>query len=616
MAMPQNFPTRDALEQEITLLSVRMIELKTELNSRSPCAALPPEIFSEIFMQAAGIHSEDYAVDQTLPAIRDLVRASHVCKQWRAIALGCPALWACIDLNRPSEWVAELLARSKGAPLYVSMNCRKRSACTSPTRKRWMKDSLGMALACLGRIRELKLIVTPKFSEAQEVLKLLDGPAPLLESLTIDDMFSRSRVEEHTSGLLNRAESRGLRRLHLRHCDTVSWEGIALGNLTHLNVENHTRYMGLPDFLGALSRMPRLEELLVAGALTLASHDNDKSVLLSPTPVALPQLRSLQVLRGYVTASACLLDNLATPTLSHLSIALQLESVYESQDTDAASHAVLLPAMAAKVPTLGKFLTLVVERHPGSNTTVKAYSEAFVTNTDGDLTSWLDARVPVLQLTSHALVDEATFEAFCALFPIDDALSLVLRGGIPSRHTWSSLAERTTLVRELHVLNVGVTNPIADRLLEQINEEPERASAGPEGPIWHYALPSLRVLVLDRVYFEQRARCSGDSDSRGRTVDRLADCLVQRYKSGADIGSVRILGARYVTDQDFKSLLQTVRVAGYGGELQIDGRLEGNADLEPALDDVSPELDDVEEEWTDEEDSEEFSEDDEISVYL
>lgn len=599
---------RDAIEHEITQLSTRLTELKTELNSHSPVAILPPEIFSEIFMQAAGIRPGDAATDGSIPSVRDVTRASHVCRQWRAIALECPALWSCIDLNRPPEWVAELLARAKGAPLRVSMSSRKRNSRDSDARKEWAKVSLGMVLKCLERICELKLVVSPRFSDAQKILKLLDGPAPLLESLIIIDKFSRSRVEEYASSLLSRAENRGLRRLHLRHCDTIAWEGIALRNLTYLKVENHTRYMDLSDFLDALSRMPQLEELVIAGALTPDSKDT--SALSFPTQIALPYLRSIQIIRGQATASACLLDSLAIPSLSHLSVALQLESVYETQDADAASHVPLLPAMATKVHTLGKFLTLLVERHPGSTTTISAYPEAYAKDTDADVIGWLDARVPVLQLASYALTDETTFEAFCALFPIDDALTLVLRGSIPSRQAWRSLAERTTLVGELHVLDVHVANSIAERLLEQIHEEPERARA--EEPTWHYALPSLRLLSLERVYFDRTER--GPGDSRGGTVDRLADCLTQRCENGADIETVCISEARYMTNQDFKGLWRTVRVAGHDD--QVDEHLE--AGNNPTLEDEMPELDDVEE-WTDEEDSDDYSDDeseDEIALYL
>lgn len=600
---------RNAIEWAIDQLSKCTIELKTTLNLHSPSTALPPEILSEIFMLAAGIHAKGAAAaDSNIPTMRDLVRPSHVCKQWRSIALGCPTLWSFIDLRHPPEWVAELLARSKGAPLYVFVTGRKGKSYKSLDAKKWVKETLGMVLMSLERIRDLKLVVTPRLSEAQEVLKLLDGPAPLLEALAIVDMFSRTRVEEQASRLLRRAESRGLRRLHLKHCDTVSWEHIVLHNLTHLKVENHTRYMGLTEFLGALSRMPRLEELVVAGALT--PGPGNTPALLFPTQIALPRLRSIQLLRGYVTASAHLLNNLATPSLSHMTVALQQETVYETHEADAAAHVALLPAMAAKVPTLSKFLTLSIERLVGGNTAISAYREAYAKDTDEDIPGWLDGHAPVLQLTSHALTDDAVFEAFCALFPVEDILSLVLQGGIPSQQAWQSLVERTTLVRELHVLNVYAGNSIPERLLERIQEEPERIG---EEPTWHYALPGLRLLTLERVHFDEGGRSSGDSQTS--TVDRLADCLVQRFKNGAEIESVRIKEARYMTERDFKVLWRTVRVAGYDGELrQLDGQLEG--DENPELEGEIPQLDEVYvDESTEEEDSDDDLEDEEF-LYL
>ncbi|KAI0736550.1 hypothetical protein C8Q72DRAFT_800330 [Fomitopsis betulina] len=579
---------KDAIERELMQLSTRMVELKTALNSYSPIAVLPPEIFSEIFMHAAGIYTEDAA---SIPAVHDLTRTSHVCKQWRAIALGCPALWSCIDLHRPLEWVAELLARSKEAPLYVSMAGRQRKLRGSSARQRWSQDTLEMALMSLERIRALKLVVTPSFSTAKEILELLDAPAPQLESLTIIDMFSRSRVEEHTGRLLARAEICGLRRLHLKQCDTIAWEKIALGNLTHLKIENHTSYMDLVDLLGALSRMPQLEELVVAGALTPDAKDT------FPTQIALSRLRGFQSLRGFAMDNACLLNSLVTPSLTRLSVAL--ESEYETQDVDAVSHASLLTTMAAKVPTLGRLLTLCIERLTGGNACISAYCEAYDGGTGADIRGWLDAHIPALQLNSQALADDTPFGDFCAFFPIKDTVSLVLRGGIPSSQSWRSLAECTTLADELHIVDVYSANPIAERLLERVRAE----SAEHSSAACHYALPSLRLLTLQRVHLNDTMRVG---KLQIGTMDNLVDSLIERYENGVEVEGVHVSEPRYMTDRDFETLRQVVRFATCDGGLRRDFENPVPSFEMPELDDIEESSDGdgayEEDDWEDEED--------------
>ncbi|EJD55424.1 hypothetical protein AURDEDRAFT_147911 [Auricularia subglabra TFB-10046 SS5] len=106
--------------------------------------ALPPELLSHIFEVGASIHDEDDAdewedtssssgdsdssnesEDTQLPF---QLAVSSVCRHWRQVALATPTLWTVmgnIDLAYGAihlDLLRELLDRSKGAPLYITLD--------------------------------------------------------------------------------------------------------------------------------------------------------------------------------------------------------------------------------------------------------------------------------------------------------------------------------------------------------------------------------------------------------------------------------------------------------------------------------------------------------------
>ncbi|KAG8913087.1 hypothetical protein FRC02_005648 [Tulasnella sp. 418] len=47
---------------------------------------------------------------------------AQVCRKWRNVALSTATVWTTIDFSKNSDWVKELLTRSKGCPITVVMN--------------------------------------------------------------------------------------------------------------------------------------------------------------------------------------------------------------------------------------------------------------------------------------------------------------------------------------------------------------------------------------------------------------------------------------------------------------------------------------------------------------
>ncbi|KAI0040171.1 hypothetical protein FA95DRAFT_1503233, partial [Auriscalpium vulgare] len=97
--------------------------LLTRCNVFAPISILPPEILAHIFEclalvsppRRAALGSNGRRPKATLGWIKS---ATHVCRSWRATALGDPALWGKIDFNEVGVTLGrEMLARARSVPL-------------------------------------------------------------------------------------------------------------------------------------------------------------------------------------------------------------------------------------------------------------------------------------------------------------------------------------------------------------------------------------------------------------------------------------------------------------------------------------------------------------------
>jgi hypothetical protein len=118
--------------------------LKLRRNALSPISSLPPEVFAAYspFVLTWYIIT-GWKPDHHLARLR----VSHVCHQWREIALNQPLLWSHVDFTTLSlAGATEILVRAKSVPLYLeqvflavagtmfdSVHSEKKSRRASPT---------------------------------------------------------------------------------------------------------------------------------------------------------------------------------------------------------------------------------------------------------------------------------------------------------------------------------------------------------------------------------------------------------------------------------------------------------------------------------------------------
>jgi hypothetical protein len=90
-------------------------KLRSLLNRARPINRLPPEILSPIFQLVTGpIKTTD---------LRNVLRLSSICHDWRAIILQDGAMWSNIRLTgQDPNFVAQQLGRCRGAPLHLSFD--------------------------------------------------------------------------------------------------------------------------------------------------------------------------------------------------------------------------------------------------------------------------------------------------------------------------------------------------------------------------------------------------------------------------------------------------------------------------------------------------------------
>ncbi|KAH9936281.1 uncharacterized protein B0H18DRAFT_319055 [Fomitopsis serialis] len=311
--------TRKAIEDEIARYLNHVFDLRSRLNTFAPISVLPPEVLSEVFMRMAGPSSYSLPPPWSNSPY-GWICISHVCRHWRNVALGCPALWGKLAVTTQHEWTKELLERSKKAPLYVTVDFRTpharalvRAGGVSPKEK-----ALALVLSHMSRVHSLSITIKRSFPE--KILQLLDGPAPCLESLTVrcEDVMHYPGEHDHIHHLLHQPETVRLRHLEL-HSVYSHWHKTSLPHLTHLTISNKPHHDAIhvaPEtMLAAIAQMHHLKELVIESALTAPADYNQ--VPMASTQASLPNLWSLR-LSDTTPNTICLLNHLTTPTLSRI----------------------------------------------------------------------------------------------------------------------------------------------------------------------------------------------------------------------------------------------------------------------------------------------------------
>ncbi|KAI0727682.1 hypothetical protein C8Q72DRAFT_434197 [Fomitopsis betulina] len=563
---------REALEEQQKPCHYGCIHaINTQLDTLLPVARIPPELLFDIFLHTAGHRAHPKSRP---PTVRSWICVTHVCRHWRETALQCTSLWSRIDVPSHPQRIAEFLVRSKDFPLSMTLSFRPlRQLGTQQLEA--SKAAVLLALSALHRVQTLTVDASEKPTD--EVLEHLGGCAPLLKSLTITGASDSSRITKFSasiSSMLSHPESRRLRTLETAFC-CVPWTNISCGSLTHLVIHGDMQVdpgeSSISSFFKALSRMSRLEELELTRVFFRRSMKKtwwDGSIEVIPTlpdPIALPYLRRLRTNGEPACSTTTLLNNLLTPSLSHLSVTV-VQSMLEEE------RVLLFAAMAQKAATLGQPGTVSFSRE-SLCTSIRAYRDVFQRTTDpkeDSTTLWFWQHVPVLEYQAQDYGEGVPLARLCALLPLGDVQVLLLNRIIPNKDEWLGLTQCMEAVTELR-LHSGANYLVSPGMLLSLKQAADGNGHAP------FVLPNLRAFTIDEAVFSEDFPASrGPEPSKTGAIAELLACFAQRAQEGAEIRTLRILHAQKLWEEDLERLRAVVSCVESDGQLEsasADGSL-------------------------------------------
>ncbi|KAI0258723.1 hypothetical protein BC834DRAFT_909937 [Gloeopeniophorella convolvens] len=174
---------RALVDKELADLSLQLLSLKSQQNALLPVSALPSVALLSVFFALS--------VEEP-PETGELgwIKATHVCRAWRLLALKSPALWSRIAFGLGMQWAAEMIPLSNAFKLIPDLLRTTRLSLTvysdtDPT----VKSILGCPAPLLRGLR----LTWGENTKMEPVVPsnevLFGGCAPNLTAITLNYVF-------------------------------------------------------------------------------------------------------------------------------------------------------------------------------------------------------------------------------------------------------------------------------------------------------------------------------------------------------------------------------------------------------------------------------------------
>ena len=513
---------QQAIDAEIKSLEESIRALKRRRNALSPISSLPPEVFAVILSFAClpGIPSLGGTPEHNLARIH----VSHVCHQWREIALHQPLLWSHVDFTTLGlAGASEMLVRAKSVPLYLEAT-RASSRCWE---SRWDGEQFDAFLTELqARVPHIcHLSINAKGYHLGNTLDLLVSPAPTLKYLSLVSPGVTERKHEtiwdevFIPDALFEGIAPRLSRLELRNC-YISWKSPLLKGLKCLIILTPFESVrpNLAVWLDALDEMPQLQTLTLHSASPIAL----------PLPfvvertVTLPSLTHLDM-SASVDDCALALAHLDLPALTWLCL---IQLYQKNSSVQGALQYVARHAHGSQ--DIQPLQSILISTYYSTRLDILAWAVPNIDVEVHDPPTLLGATVPTRVAISFRSEDwplkndyPEILDAVMTALPLD---SLVLLAA-------QDLDDHTALVQDLStqqfwlrhlpkwplLRRVRLAPPVDRGFLEALLED----NGGPESPL----LPSLTELVID-------------SSVRSPSLPAwtcLCDALIKRVEQGVPL---------------------------------------------------------------------------------
>ncbi|KIP10016.1 hypothetical protein PHLGIDRAFT_281263 [Phlebiopsis gigantea 11061_1 CR5-6] len=438
-----------------------------------PVSQLPVEVLSLVFLCLLSHPEGLFATASTDP----LRKITHVCRYWRAVAVGCSMLWTCVEVTGVHpDWTAEILRRSKKSTISF------KASLFNPSRH--AIEACQLVLAQADRIGEIH--VRGDHKAISKILKPLKGGAPRLTSLIVENSGWRAGADSvFLSSCLLQDGAPQLKRIELRKC-AVPWDAPLLRSCPDLHtflVEGpEFAQPALPQLFEVLKGMPRLRSLRIDNIVSTTNHSTppDDSI------VSLPDLQRLTI-GGATYDIASLLMRLVFPSSTTISLRCicsdksnELAVIVAALSPSSADPTLRLPTHAFHISCDAVQLSILAK--PGSRMIE-------------DEARWDAAEQASTSLTLVAGPDHlhtsATLGAVAQAFGLSDVESLLLddQEGILDTETSRALLERMPNLVTLHA-----RHDAAAYLVAALSLPSEKKGNDKSVPA-----PNLETLILEEV---------------------------------------------------------------------------------------------------------------------
>lgn len=525
---------RMRLQKEVDEHLHAIAQLRFRMNSSLPISRLPPEILGYIFLQVAQWAPRHAASYEWVR------RITHVCRDWRELALGTPRLWTEIsscdidDIDRFKTFIA----RSKQAPLKIQLVDLYSEAMSSLIFHEVVRE--------INRAEELSVHIADGFVETY--IDHAPPSAPLLRKLNLKDV-------QRSSGVLFpflKCAMPALQELTSSYPIQLD-TGTLSTTLTRLCLSTETYRTEAVQFLpstvaGAMKNLSALEYLELTNVFRPLPHR-----LLPPveTVVRLPNLRLID-LTGPFLSCAHFLNHCIFPA-STTSIIIRTMSPHKNPNS---VWSLGLPVVSSKLVSSrqadveeGVIKSLVVSE--GSLELYRASSHG-----PAEPALRLDVGSQKPTRGTHIVVGKIL--PFLPAAWNARTLTVIHFSSFtrfPSKNVWLAVPQALLNIVKLTLIGRVPGAELFDLLLWRSGTEDEAARAHPADPSSPFVLQMLEHIKLKEVSFRQSWN---DADF----FEGLKKALAQRDLAGSPLKEVTVKECHKIYDKKLEELrqLKTLKV--------------------------------------------------------
>jgi len=512
---------RRAIDDQLKALEEFSRTSRTRRNTLIPISQLPPETLILIFSILP-----PFACDEKVSYL-PLIRVTHVCRQWREIALTYPRLWIYIDFTKLTPaGITGILARAKTLPLRLEAKIVDWS-------EEQVDDFESRLKAHISHTRHLSIS-----GDFHNVLEQLVSPAHSLEFLSLTNpyfpfgSFIPDSIFNNTVPKLKCLELCGF---------NVNWKSSLFKGLQTLQILIPSGIQNPPieppkldDWLDGLSEMRQLKSLICYFA-TPVVPDNVQFISEPRRTVRLPFLTQFKI-SASAKDCALALAHLVLPALTSLHVAP------ESHCQDGEDVRLIIPFVARYA--YGPQDTAPLQSILFSS---ELWHTRILTWTLPDADVELPGPITVLSGTFSARLifsasgvgwwstgtDVILIDAMLTHLPLDSISTLTAQNHTRlSKEFWLSHSPRLATLRRARLVPTAVK-----AIRDMLNEDPP-----PNGPpqlprltkliLVNFSLTALRTYYLRDTFAKRREQGAPleDLDLRtcaatGRAVELLAETV-------------------------------------------------------------------------------------------